>query len=265
MLFGSFCDERISFALKAALAFVPLNLACSCLAADYEIQVYGSETVAPKRTMVELHSNYTINGDREVINGVYASHHALHETLEITHGFTPWFETGFYIFSSIQPGAGWEWVGDNIRPRVRAPEEWHWPVGASLSTEIGYQRRSFTEDTWSCEIRPIIDKQLGRWYVSLNPSFEKSLHGLNSNQGFVFAPSAKVSFDLIEKVAVGVEYYSSLGPVGHFGNWHEQEHQIMPVLDIEFSPDWEFNFGLGIGLTRATDDLLLKLILGRRF
>src|SRR4051795_5718478 len=104
MLSGSFCHERIALAVKAAMAFVPFNLACSCVAADYEIQVYGSETVAPKRTMVELHSNYTISGDRELINGVYPSYHALHETIEITHGFTPWFETGFYIFSSLQPG-----------------------------------------------------------------------------------------------------------------------------------------------------------------
>ena len=44
-----------------------------------------------------------------------------HETVEITHGFTPWFETGFYVFTSIQPGRGWEWVGDHVRPRVRIP------------------------------------------------------------------------------------------------------------------------------------------------
>jgi hypothetical protein len=236
-----------------------------CQAADYEIQVYGSETVEPNRTMVELHSNYTVNGERQTINRVFPSHHALHETLEVTHGFTPWFETGLYVFSNVQPGTGWEWVGNNIRPRVRAPAEWHWPVGVSLSAEVGYQRRAFTEDTWSCEIRPIIDKQLGRWYVSLNPAFEKSLHGLNSSAGFVFAPSAKVSYELTKKVAAGIEYYSSLGPVGRFGTWQEQEHQIMPVLDLDFSPDWEFNFGVGIGLTHSTDDLIVKLILGRRF
>ena len=232
---------------------------------NYEIQVYGSQTVPVGRTMIELHSNFTVDGQREKINGVFPSYHALHETLEITRGFTPWFETGFYIFSSIQPGAGWEWVGSNIRPRVRIPEEWSWPVGVSLSGEVGYKRRSFTEDTWSCEIRPIIDKEWGRWYFSVNPSFEKSLHGLNSSEGFEFAPSAKIGFEVTKLIGVGVEYYSSLGTVGRLNSWHEQEHQIMPVLDLDFSPDWEFNFGVGIGLTRSTDDLLVKLILGRRF
>jgi hypothetical protein len=232
---------------------------------NYEVQVYPSETVPKGSTMVELHSNYTIRGQREQINGVFPSHHAFHETLEITRGFTPWFETGFYVFSSIQPGEGWEWVGNHIRPRVRVPEEWHWPVGLSLSTEIGYTRRSFSEDTWSWELRPIIDKEWSRWYFALNPSLEKSLHGLNSNQGFEFAPSAKISFELTKVVAVGAEYYASLGPITHWDPWREQQHQIMPALDLNFSPNWEFNFGVGIGLTRETDDLFVKLILGRRF
>ena len=29
---------------------------------NYEIQVYGSDTVAPKTTMLELHSNFTVEG-----------------------------------------------------------------------------------------------------------------------------------------------------------------------------------------------------------
>lgn len=232
---------------------------------NYEIQVYGSDTVPQGRTMVELHSNYTIDGQREEINGVLPSNHALHETLEITHGFTPWFETGFYIFSSIQPDEGWQWVGDHIRPRVRVPEEWHWPVGVSLSTEIGYQRPSFSEDTWTWEIRPIIDKQWKRWYFSLNPSFEKSLHGLNSSEGFGFAPSAKISFELTKLVAIGAEYYSSLGPIGHIQSWEQQQQQIFPVIDLNISPRFEFNFGVGFGLTQSTDDLMVKLILGYQF
>jgi hypothetical protein len=45
------------------------------------------------------------------------------------------------------------------------PESWHWPVGVSLSNEFGYQRRDFFPDTWTWEIRPIVDKKIGRWYL----------------------------------------------------------------------------------------------------
>jgi hypothetical protein len=38
---------------------------------NYEIQVYGSDTVPPKNLMVELHSNYTVSGQTNLIDGVY--------------------------------------------------------------------------------------------------------------------------------------------------------------------------------------------------
>jgi len=123
--------------------------------------VYGSETLAPGKTMFEIHSNTALKGTTQTEDGVFPTQHAVHETLEITHGFTPWFETGFYLFTSIQPEAGWKWVGDHIRPRIRVPENWQVLVGLSLSTEIGYQQRSFSSDTWTIEIRPILDKQWG--------------------------------------------------------------------------------------------------------
>ena len=111
---------------------------------NYEIQVYGSETQGPRSTMVELHSNFTADGQRRFINGVAPTYHAEHETIEITQGITNWSEVGFYIFTSEQSGTGVQWVGDHIRPRVRVPESWHWPVGVSLSMEAGYQRAVFS-------------------------------------------------------------------------------------------------------------------------
>ncbi len=39
----------------------------------------------------------------------------------------------------------------------------------------------------------------------------------------------------------------------------------MPALDLDLGPDWELNFGVAFGITHATDHLLVKMILGRRF
>jgi hypothetical protein len=74
----------------------------------------------------------------------------------ITQGINDWSELGFYIFTSAQSGAGVQWVGDHIRPRVRIPENWRWPLGVSLSMDAGYQRAFFSRDTWTWEIRPIV-------------------------------------------------------------------------------------------------------------
>jgi hypothetical protein len=120
-------------------------------------------------------------------------------------------------------------------------------------------------DTWSYELRPIVDKQLGRWYLAFNPAFEKALHGQGVNEGFAFSPNAKVSFDVTKKIAVGVEYYGSLGPVPEFYPGPLQQQQLFPVVDLNLSPRWEINFGVGVGLTKATDHLISKMILGYRF
>src|ERR1700747_228876 len=110
---------------------------------NYEIQVYGSDTVNPRSTMVEIHSNFTVDGSKTVQDGMLPTNHAMHETLELTQGINDWSEVGFYVFTSIQPNEGWQWVGDNIRPRVRAPESWHWPVGGSMQIILGYQWRHY--------------------------------------------------------------------------------------------------------------------------
>ncbi len=232
---------------------------------NYEIQVYGAETVDPGATMVELHTNYTAQGSKTVINGVSPTNRAVHETVEITQGFNNWFETGFYIFTSARSGDGWDWVGDHIRPRVRIPESWHWPVGLSLSNEIGYQRAKFSEDTWTWEMRPIVDKKVGKWYLSFNPTFDKALHGQNVSQGFVFSPNAKVSYDFTKVFTAGLEYYGSVGPFVSFDPLSEQQQQFFPSIDLNVSPDWELNFGVGWGATRSTDHLIFKAIVGRRF
>jgi hypothetical protein len=232
---------------------------------NYEIQVYPSELVKPYATMFELHSNFTIQGSKTIIDGVLPTQNAWHETLEITHGWTNWFETGFYIFTSAAPGQGWQWVGDHIRPRVRIPEEWKWPVGISVSTEFGYQRRDFSTDTWTLEIRPIIDKQVGRWYLAFNPTFDKSFKGLTSNQGFIFSPNFKAGYDLTKKINAGFEYYGAVGPLDSFYPVRDQQQQFIPSIDLNVSPKWEFNFGVGVGVTQATDHLLVKMIVGYRF
>ena len=108
--------------MQKSFVFIPLWLSgCLLIHAqgNYEIQVYGSDTVAPGRTMVEIHSNFTINGSSlsassspskvaTLADGTLPTNHQLHETLEITQGCNDWFETGFYVFTSAGPGQGYK-------------------------------------------------------------------------------------------------------------------------------------------------------------
>jgi hypothetical protein len=259
-------NSTIKLAAEAVFAIATILCVRSAVAqGNYEIQVYGADTVAPKTLMTELHSNFTLEGQKYYIDGVIPTNHQEHETLELTEGITSWSEIGFYVFTSEQDGHGVQWVGDHIRPRVRAPDSWHLPVGLSLSTEIGYQRAVYSPDTWTWEIRPIIDKTAGRWYFAVNPALERTLHGPDVNQGLGFSPGAKVSYDFTRVVSGGIEYYADYGRLGAFDSLHKQQQQIFAVTDLNVSPKWEINFGVGLGPTSATDHLIVKGILGRRF
>ena len=231
---------------------------------NYEIQVYASDTVPAHNLMVEVHSNFTAVGQRGA-PGLAATNHAEHETLELTEGVNAWSELGFYVFTDEQSGQGVQWVGDHLRPRVRAPERWHWPLGASLSTEVGYQRALFSPDTWTWEIRPILDKQVGPWYFAVNPALERTFHGPDVSKGLDFAPAAQISYDFTKKVTGAIEYYGDFGDIRDVSSLHDQQLQIFPAIDLNLSPQWEFNFGVGIGPTAATDRWIIKAILGRRF
>jgi hypothetical protein len=248
-------------------ALIVIGSICSAASAqsNYEIQVYGADTVAPRTTMLELHSNFTADGQRKTIEGVAPTFHAEHETIEITQGINEWSEVGFYVFTSARSGQGIQWVGDHIRPRVRVPVKWHWPVGASLSTEVGYQRARFSSDTWNWEIRPIVDKQMGRWYLAVNPALERTWHGPDVKLGLDFSPAVKVSYDFTKKVTGGLEYYADYGSLTSIASFHDQQQQFFPAVDLNLSPDWEFNFGVGIGPTAATDHWIVKAIVGRHF
>jgi hypothetical protein len=230
---------------------------------NYEIQVYASPTMTKGETMFELHSNFTFAGQKNVIEGVDPTYHSLHETLEITQGITENFELGFYLFTNFTNPYGYKVVGTHIRPRVSIPGKWNWPFGASLSLEFGYQSRNYSSDTWSIEIRPIIDKQWKNLYVAFNPTFGISVKPDSNDHAPSFEPNIKVSYT-INKIALGVEYYGDVGYVNDIPKLPEQSHALFFVADLDIDPRWEINFGPGIGLTKNTDAFIFKLILGRR-
>jgi hypothetical protein len=226
--------------------------------------VYGSQTQQKNSTIFELHSNYTFDGGRQIVDGVIPSNHSLHETLEITQGITDNFEIGAYMFTNYTPGYGYKIIGTHIRPRIMAPEKWKLPVGLSLSAEIGYQDSAYSNQTWSIEVRPIIDKSWQKLYVSFNPTFGIGLKSAYTNSTPVFEPNLKAAYSFFKNLALGIEYYGETGPVNALESFPQQNHAIFIAADMLNNQHWEFNAGLGFGITNATDGLVFKVIVGRR-
>ncbi len=229
--------------------------------ADNEIQVYASPTIQHKWTIFELHSNYTFKGSKLLTNPKLAKW--TNETLEITHGFGKNFEIGFYTFTGVAPGGGFQYLGNQIRPRVTVPASWKWNVGASISTEFGFFRPSDTSNfIWQGEIRPIIDKTIGNWYFAFNPNIDFVFTG--DEKGVGIAPQFKTVYTINKKVGLGFEYYGGLGTFKNILPGNLQEHIIGPIIDIYTHPMWEIQGGFLFGLTENSNQRILKLLLGRR-
>jgi len=229
--------------------------------ADNEIQVYSSPTIPYKQTIFELHSNYTFKGNKFLSNPKSAKW--VNETLEVTHGFGKNFEIGLYTFTGFNPNGGYTYQGNQIRPRVTAPSTWKWPFGTSLSVEFGFFRPDDTTSYfWEGEIRPVIDKTINNWYFTFNPNIEFALSG--EDKGVGFTPQFKTVYTMKQKIGIGFEYYGGLGHFKELLPVKLQEHLVGPVIDLYIHPQWEINGGILFGLTKNSNQSILKILLGRR-
>jgi hypothetical protein len=246
---------------SAIIFFLLLAHGLAKAQADNEIQVYASPTIPNKWTIFELHSNYTFNGNKFLSDPKSARF--TNETLEITHGFGKNFEIGLYTFTAFAPSGKFHYQGNQIRPRVTVPENWKWPFGASLSVEFGFFRPDdTTKSIWQGEIRPIIDKTTGNWYFAFNPNIEFTLTG--SDKGTGITPQFKTVYTIRKKFGLGFEYYGLLGSFKKILPGQLQEHLIGPMIDLYIHPMWEINGGVLFGLTKNSNQEILKILIGRR-
>ncbi len=220
-----------------------------------EIQVYGSATTPKYTTIIELHSNYTFTGPKKNKN-----YHPFLQTIEITTGVSENFEFGFYIFTYNNNGKT-QYTGTNIRPRIKAPDAWNWPIGVSLSSEIGFAIDPLSNGKeWGAEIRPIFDKTVGDHYLSFNPNLGVSF----TNKETLFEPNFKYAYSSSKKVNIGFEYFGNTGKLLSPYKLPNQEHQLYAVVDLFLHPLYEFNLGIGKGLTEISNGLNVKCYIGRR-
>jgi hypothetical protein len=232
----------------------------------FEIQVYPYQTVEPGRTMVEMHTNFFPGKEIDAPPGEFANRHQVHTTLEVTHGFTRYVEcAGYLVTAAHVPGHGGEFAGARIRPRFRLPETPDLFFNVSLSFELGFNQREFEANTHTLEIRPIVEHEEGRFYLSINPNFSKALKGPDEDEGPEFEPGVKLAWNVTPIIVAGVEYYAATGTLTNLLPREDQRHMIFPTLDLDVSPDWELNFAVGRGLTGSSERWILKSIVGYRF
>ena len=225
----------------------------------FEIQVYEYETVPKGRWNLETHVNYVSKGTTDYEGPMAPTEGQFHTTFELTRGITDNFELAGYLLLGSYTGGSFQYAGVRIRPRVSVPKEWGWPLGVSLSLEVGFPVKVFEENGTTLEIRPILEKKFGDWQIDINPVVGTALSGPGKGE-WDFEPGARLAFEASKALDLSIEYYGAIPFSGG-----ESVHQIYPGGDVHFSEDVVLNLGVGWGLTDAGNRLVWKARFGVLF
>ena len=222
-----------------------------------EIQVYTDDLEAPGEHGVELHVNTTPKGRAAPdYPGEVVPHHGLRITPEISFGLAPRWDAGIYL-PFVRSGEGADYFAG---PRFRlkwlplAPPRDGNGAFAGINWELSFVQQRFEEARRTAEIRPIIGYRGSAWLLSFNPIIHTDLAGEQKGV-LTFAPAFKAARRLSHGTSLGAEYYAELGRLSHFAPRAEQSHVLYLTADTE-----RINFGIGRGLTAASDRWTIKTI-----
>jgi hypothetical protein len=230
----------------------------------YEIQIYDTDTAPVGHLTLELHSNTTSTATGQLAKS-QTDVHQIHETLEATYGVLKWLEVGQYLATAKMSNGNYEYSGSRTKVHFGIPQTFEWPVQFGGNIELDYMRRAAEVNPLTLELRPIVGTSFKGFRLVGNFAFEDPFSGPGAHRGFQFTPSGELIYKLNSWLSPAIEYYGDLGSIQPLAKVDEQQHFIVPALNFDFLPQLELNLGVGIGLTRASNAVFLKSIVGWTF
>jgi hypothetical protein len=252
---------RRSCAVSAAL--LALFFVRRARATDpFEIQVYDGTANAPGEPGLELHLNHVFAGLKTADAPELPQNHQSHMTLEPSLGLLPFWELGGYFQTALRADGTFDYAGVKLRNKFVTPEGWHPHARLGVNLEVSLLPEHYDRSRWGGEIRPIAAWEDERWLFAVNPIVDLSFASPGASDGPSFEPALMAKVKVGGKVAFGVEYYASFGPIAKPDVWSAQEHYVYEAFDLLAVPHFELNAGVGEGLTSGSNGFVAKLILG---
>lgn len=245
--------------LRSVLPFVITIASASKLFAQdpFELEVFTPRIASPGEWELGINTNYVARGD-SAFNGPFApTQHQSRLSVELDHGLTSLVEVGAYGLFAKQSGGSVDWAGWRLRTRVRAPDAWHLPVQLGVNVEVEETNVLYGEHKHALEVAPIVAWSRGRLALTFDAPFARALGG-GGKQEFEFEPKMSASLGLGRVVTLTTEYYNSPEDAGGTGPEQARRQLVIPGATFLFGDDFHWNIGVGFGLSRTTDDLVLK-------
>ena len=243
--------------VMAALVAAP----AAAFAQTNEIQVYDAAIADKGKFNLMLHSNFTPSGLKTpAFPGAIVPDRSFNGVPEWAYGATDWFEVGLYLpLYSISKDRGGSLNGFKLRALFARPHADDHTFVYGMNFEFSYNARYWDPKRSTAEIRPIIGVHLHPVDIFFNPILDTSYNGIKNLD---FAPATRIAYNFSSKWAMAAEEYSDYGPLHQFNSASDQFHQMYAVVDHN-SKFLNVEFGVGFGLTPASDKVTLKLMLSR--
>jgi hypothetical protein len=183
--------------------------------------------------------------------------------LEVEYGVTDrWTIAGYADFED-HPDASFEYVQFRaVVSRYRLFEAGERLFDTALYFEY-YMPNAAYDRSEKLETRLIFEKTIAAVNVRLNPIFEKAFSTSDVEEGVEFEYAGGV-YTPMGPVRLGLEFFGALGEFHDWRPWDAQTHYLFPAAKFPLGPT-DVDFGVGVGLTQASDDLLVKTIVAYEF
>src|SRR5204863_236260 len=183
-------------------------------------------------------------------------HRLLRTTVEYNYGLTDKIDVAAYTDLARENGDELEYAGSRVRARGALFEKGRYPLDLGWYVEAEIPHRG--ESDLELEFRPILSRDLGRFSVDLNPSFELPTV-TEERRTLEFNYGARVYYRLSRDFVPGIEFFGAIGQIRRPDAAREQEHYVVPVLYGQLARGLKFVAGPGVGPTRASDPVILRL------
>ena len=247
-----------------ALAAIVFSNRVAAQVDPWEFEVYPYATEG--RGVAELETDNAVvpNGHSQAGNGTSAgtfpSQAMWYNQYELTYGLSDRIEAAAYLNLALPRGGGYQYAGSKYRLRGRLFDEDVLPVNLGWYVELEWRRTpQFDENQLELELRPIVEKDVGRFSIIANPKFEKAIFvGPDKNKGFEFGYAGAVYYRWTRSLSPGVEVYGATGNIDDTPPLHTQQHYVFPVIWGELPHRVRYNIGPGFGLARGSDRVIVK-------
>jgi len=228
---------------------------------EFEVLPYATE----QRGMAELETNNAVvaNGHSQGGNGTAAgtfrSQGMWYSADELTYGLTDRIEGAAYVTFAEPGGHGFWWAGNKVHLRGMLCKRAALPIDLGWYAAFEWHKTpQFDNADLTLELKPIIEKDLGRLSLVANPVFEKVLLGNGHDQGFAFGYRNGLYYSWMDWLSPGIEFYGGVGLIDDSDPLSRQQHYIFPVVQGDLPHQLEYNFGVGVGLTPGSDHVIVK-------